>query len=315
MPVRRIRVPAFAKINLSLVVPHKRLDGYHEIRTVFQTVSLADEIAIECERSRKTELALESSVPIPGDPKDNLVIRAAERVLEALGARARIRFRIEKRIPMGGGLGGGSSDAAAVLLALPAVVGKRIDPDRLREIAASIGSDVPFLLEGGAAIGVGRGEEVYPLSEVRAPHALLAAPGLHVPTADAYRALGRPSVTELTSTPPDPKIKRFQSFVRTLASSVSPDEWRASSDNDFEAVAFRFHPQLSAIWGLLRSRGFARMSGSGSTLYGVYASRADRDSVRRSIAARHPECRLENVRFVTRAQFRSAWKKAFEKAT
>lgn len=315
MPVRRIRVPAFAKINLSLAVLHKRLDGYHEIRTVFQTISLADEIGIECEPSRKTELALESSVPIPGDPRDNLVIRAAERILEALGKRASVRFRIDKGIPMGGGLGGGSSDAAATLLALPALLRSRVDPDRLSEIAASIGSDVPFLLEGGTALGVGRGEEIYPLPEVRAPHALLAAPGLHVSTADAYRALARPPVTELTSTPPDPKIKRFQSFARRLAVSVSPDEWRASSDNDFEAVAFRFHPQLSAIWGLLRSRGFARMSGSGSTLYGVYASRADRDSVRRAIAARHPDCRLENVRFVTRAQFRSAWKKAFEKAS
>ncbi|MFN7918740.1 MAG: 4-(cytidine 5'-diphospho)-2-C-methyl-D-erythritol kinase [Bryobacteraceae bacterium] len=308
-----VTVPAFAKINLSLAVLHKRLDGYHEIRSIFQTISLADRISITCHRARKTELTLQSSVPIPGEARDNLVIRAASRLLDSLKLHARIHFSIDKRIPMGGGLGGGSSDAAAVLLALPPLLGKAIPRERLHEIAASIGSDVPFLLDGGTALGIGRGEELYSLPSLRAQWVLLAAPGLHISSAEAYRALGRPSVTELTSTPPDPKIKRFQSFARTLTQSVSPDEWRVSSENDFEAAAFRFHPQLAAMWQLL-SRGakFARMSGSGSTLFGIFSSRESLNQTLATLRSRYPDCRLETARFVTRDQFRDAWRKALE---
>src|ERR1700733_5299011 len=141
--MRSLKLRSLAKINLDLRILHKRSDGFHELRTVFQTISLADTIEIEYAQSRRTDLTIEGSVDIP----DNLILRAARAYLDAARLQARIHFRLTKRIPMGGGLGGGSSNAAAVLLALPALAGKPIDVEK---IAAGLGSDVPFFLYGGA---------------------------------------------------------------------------------------------------------------------------------------------------------------------
>src|SRR6202050_3979275 len=134
--MKSVKLKALAKINLDLRILNKRADGFHELRTVFQTISLADMIHIDYEPARRAELNLEGNVDIP----DNLIRRAAEGLLDALKIHARIRFRLDKRIAMGGGLGGGSSDAAAVLLALPVLAG-RAAPDQkiVREIAAELG--------------------------------------------------------------------------------------------------------------------------------------------------------------------------------
>src|SRR5580658_8400378 len=157
--MRSVKLRSLAKINLDLRILHKRDDGFHELRTVFQTISLADTIEIEYEKSRHTELTIEGSVDIP----DNLILRAAGAYLDAARLSARIHFRLTKKIPMGGGLGGGSSNAAAVLLALPVLAGKRVD---IEQIAAGLGSDVPFFLHGGTMLALGRGEELYPLPDV-----------------------------------------------------------------------------------------------------------------------------------------------------
>ncbi|MEK7751348.1 MAG: 4-(cytidine 5'-diphospho)-2-C-methyl-D-erythritol kinase, partial [Acidobacteriota bacterium] len=149
---------ALAKLNLSLKVLNKRPDGYHELRTVFQTISLADTIDIEFTPGRRPEVELVSDVDIP----DNLVERTARLAMEALRIRGRARFRLTKRIPAGAGLGGGSSDAAAVLLGLPALAGKRADLETLMDLGGRLGSDVPFFLLGGAAVALGRGTELYP---------------------------------------------------------------------------------------------------------------------------------------------------------
>src|SRR5579863_6708788 len=128
-------VRSLAKINLDLRVLHKNADGFHELRTVFQTVSLADTIEIEYQAARRTELSIDDPKAIP----DNLILRAAGATLDALGVKAKIRFRLTKRIPMGGGLGGGSSNAAAVLLALPVLAGRKLPLDRAIEIGATLG--------------------------------------------------------------------------------------------------------------------------------------------------------------------------------
>src|SRR5262249_43571712 len=151
---------ALAKLNLDLRILHKRPDGFHELRTVFQTISLADIIKVSFTPGRKTEIALDDPLAIP----DNLIVRAAKAVLDDTRTTGTVRLQLTKRIPMGGGLGGGSSDAAAILLALPVLIGKR--PPHLPQIAVSLGSDVPYFLEGGTALGLGRGEELYPLEEV-----------------------------------------------------------------------------------------------------------------------------------------------------
>ncbi len=159
---RTVRVPAYAKLNLGLRVLYRRPDGYHEIRTVFQTISLADRLDITFSPARSTRISIEGTPEIP----DNLIERAAHLVLEALSIQGDVSFILKKHIPAGAGLGGGSSDAAAVLLALPVLAGKALTWDRLHAIAIQLGSDVPFFLHGGTALGLGRGEELYPLPDL-----------------------------------------------------------------------------------------------------------------------------------------------------
>ena len=182
--MKSVKLRSLAKINLDLRILNKRSDGFHELRTVFQTISLSDTIEIEYEKARRTELTIEGSIDIP----DNLILRAAQTYLDAAKLHARVHFRLTKKIPMGGGLGGGSSDAAAVLLALPVLAGKRVDTE---QIAATLGSDVPFFLHGGTMLGLSRGEELYPLSDLAEEPILLVSSGLHVATGPAYAALGR----------------------------------------------------------------------------------------------------------------------------
>src|SRR5947209_7082917 len=136
---RRARVRALAKINLDLRVLGPRADGFHELRTIFQTISLADTLEIAFTPGPKTSIELEDEIQIP----DNLILRAARLALAAMRIRGRVEMRLHKRIPMGAGLGGGSSDAAAVLLALPALAGRAIDAMELDRMAAGLGSDVP----------------------------------------------------------------------------------------------------------------------------------------------------------------------------
>ncbi len=263
MPARRAAVPSFAKVNLSLKVLGRRADGYHELRTVFQTVGLHDRIHFEFTPARRgLTIELEDELAIP----DNLVLRAARRFCESEGVRGALRMRLEKRIPMGAGLGGGSSNAAAVLLALGPLTGRCPPMARLLELASELGSDVPFFLYGGTALGLGRGEELYPLPEAP-PHPLvILAPPVHVSTAEAYRALRLPALT----TPVDSrKLSIFQSFV-----------WRADylsgTENDFEAAVFGLHPELGRWKRKLERLGAraARLSGSGAALFGVFPDRA-----------------------------------------
>ena len=290
MPARFARVPAFAKINLSLKVLRKRSDNFHELRTVFQTVGLCDWLEIEYQNSRHTQVTVDSEPVIP----DNLVARAAERFLDSTKTTAKIRFRLEKRIPMGGGLGGGSSDAAAVLLTLPVLAGKRFPGMHLT--ASELGSDIPFFLRGGTAIGLSRGEELYPLADFPPSPVLIVTPPVHVSTAEAYRALGR----GLTSPDESHKLSIFQSFV-----------WRESSvsaaENDFEGVVFRQHPELRHWLRKLEASGarLARMSGSGSSLFGIYPSAED---LREALPLfPREQVRVFPTRLLTRRGYRSAW--------
>ena len=153
---RHARVRALAKINISLRVLNKREDGFHELRTILQTISLGDRIGIEYEPARNTSFEISSTIDI----EDNLVIRAARLIMDEMRVAGRVSFELEKQIPMGGGLGGGSSDAAAVLLALPVLTGRDVPLDRLTAVASELGSDVPFFLLGGTVLGVGRGDGV-----------------------------------------------------------------------------------------------------------------------------------------------------------
>ena len=294
---RRARVRALAKLNLSLKVLNKRPDGYHELRTVFQTISLADTIDIEFTPGRRSDVELVAEVDIP----DNLVERAARLAMEALRIRGRVRFRLAKRIPTGAGLGGGSSDAAAVLLALPVLAGKRADLETLIELGGRLGSDVPFFLLGGTAVALGRGTELYPLPDVPARHGLVVMPPVHVSTPEAYRALRR----ELTPAAGSRTINSFQALVWRLACGAPEGSWEEPLENDFEAVVFDQYPQLKSIKRKLRKLGArpAMLTGSGAVLFGLFRSRSE--AVR--AAAAFPEQDAFPVSTVGRARYRAMW--------
>ncbi len=174
---------ANAKINLGLRVLGKRPDGYHELRTIFQTISLADRLTISFTPAEAVSVTVAGMDEVP----DNLAARAAYALFGEMGIGGAVHIAIEKRIPMGAGLGGGSSDAAAVLLALPVLAGRVVPLAKLLELAAPLGSDVPFFLLGGTALGLGRGEELYPIEDFPALPGVLLKPGIHVSTPDAYQ--------------------------------------------------------------------------------------------------------------------------------
>lgn len=297
----QVIVPSFAKLNLDLRVLHQRADGYHELRTIFQTISLKDRFAIEFEFAKRTEIRLRCSVEIA----DNVAVRAAEAVLDLLGVRAWVRLGLEKSIPLGAGLGGGSSNAAAVLMGIPALAGKRIAPAELLRVAESLGSDVPFFLYGGTALGVGRGTELYPLPDQPSRAAVVVATGVHVSTREAYGALGRSATDALTSSAESPILREFQTIAWTLDGS-SLDQFPLK--NDFEGAVFEMHRELAAAAGKLRRLGArpVRMTGSGSAVFGMFPNA----KAARAAAGQFRGGRAWPVHFVTRRQYRSAWRRA-----
>lgn len=301
MSARSVTVRSFAKINLDLRVLHKRPDGYHELRTVFHTITLADTIRIEFERARRTQIAVSGNADIP----DNLIVRAARAVLDTAKLAARIGFVLKKRIPMGAGLGGGSSNAAAVLLALPVLSGAALPMDRLAALGAELGSDVPFFLYGGAALGLGRGTELYPLPDLPARAGVLAAPGLHVSTAEAYRGLGR----ELTTGAADFDTVTFRSFVWSMAGAPPASEWTSLCANDFERPVFRRYPALLALKRKLAALGArpAMMTGSGSALFGLFGSRTAAAGARAALEG--DGTNVFSIELLSRRRYRAAWRR------
>ena len=302
----QVTVPSFAKLNLDLRVLSKRPDGYHDLRTIFQTISLQDSLRIDFDLAKRTQIELDSSVEIA----DNLVVRAANLVLEHLRVTARVRFALNKRIPMGAGMGGGSSNAAAVLIALPALAARRLAPERLSELGESLGSDVPFFLHGGTAIGIGRGTELYPLPDLPAHSVLVVSTGIHVSTAEAYRGLGREVTNALTSGHESPILREFQAIAWALKSARLE---QLPLKNDFEPAVFKAHPELAAVVRKLRRLGGkpAMMTGSGSALFGVFEG----DLGAKQAAGAFPGASAYPERFVSRRQYRSSWRRALGKAS
>lgn len=293
---RRARLRALAKINLSLKVLAKRPDGYHELRTVFQTISLADRLEVEFEPARRTRIEVSSRPEIAG----NLIERAARLAVEATQVAGVVRLRLNKRIPIGGGLGGGSSDAAAALLALPVLAGRRLPLERMIELAAELGSDVPFFLLGGTAVAAGRGTELYPLPDAPAARGLLVASEVEVATAEAYQALGR----ELTSQTPFSMISSFQSWVWKRLACL-PTEAAPAAGNDFEAVVLARYPKLGKLKRRLERLGAkpAMLSGSGGAIFGLFESPPPLGRLRRWF----PNERVFAISLVSRARYRRLW--------
>lgn len=280
---RTVSVHALAKINFSLEILNRRSDGFHNIRTLFQTISLADEIGITYETAPQTDIHIDSDIP------DNLMVRAAAMVLEELRLTARVQFQLRKHIPMGAGLGGGSSDAAAVLLALPALAARPIRFERLLQLAAQIGSDVPFFLVGGTALGLSRGEELYPVADARYD-LVIAAPDVHNSTVDAYRALGR-----------TPDYVPAGNAARDFLLTGDPEHWV----NDFQELAFAAQPSLGALRDALITAGLrhVRMTGSGSAIFGITSHPDSLDAIAEYAAP----AKILQVHAVNRLRYRALW--------
>ena len=267
--MREVRIPAFAKINLRLNILGRRSDGYHELRTIFQSVSLHDELRLRASRLPGISLSIRGNAVLSREPfQKNLVYRAVDALRRELKIRSGVELELRKTVPAGRGLGGGSSDAAAALLGYLRLTGRSLPLPRLLEIASSLGADVPFFLFGGRALGISRGDEIYPLPDVPKLSVLIVSPqDIPVPTLDAYRWLKARPLT-LTKGAANPTLWEFCALC-----------WSAQGTgllNDFERPVFRRHPRLEKIKRALLQRGAAEASlaGSGSAVFGVFPSPA-----------------------------------------
>jgi 4-diphosphocytidyl-2-C-methyl-D-erythritol kinase len=264
-----LKLPSFAKINWTLRVLGKRRDGYHEIATVLQSISLCDEISFEL-READDEIRLTCDDPsIPVDDA-NLIVRAARALSSTRGVNRGVNVSLAKRIPAKGGLGGGSSNAAVALLALNRLWRLGLGTADLRQIGSGLGADVPFFLSGGTAVATGIGTEIEPVSDVGRQWLIVLTPNASVSTATAYAALNAPSLTTSESIP-------ILSSSFTEPFIADSGQW--SLHNDFEGVIFEIEPEIRrAKFALLDAgaRG-ALLAGSGSSVFGIFTDEAARD--------------------------------------
>jgi len=329
-----VTVRSFAKINLGLRIGAAREDGFHELLTVYQTIGLHDVIRVSVERGSGIEIQC-SDPRVPRD-ESNTCFRIVERAMQALRAKGRVVIEIEKRLPVQGGLGGASANAVATLLGLERALKKTLPTAARLGIAAEVGSDLPLFLVGGTVLGVGRGEQVYPLPDLPAMACVVVTPEVGVSTPNAFSewdrlcgagAPAREAASRLQKSGEVPEQKpaelrsawpgqrpgptqakppradrakltasnssdRMNELGRGLSAWLSglysgapfgrgraenPLLWlvRAGIDNDFEQVVFPEYPELrEGKRALLRAGAkYASLSGSGSTVYGLLASR------------------------------------------
>ena len=331
-----VTVRSFAKINLGLRIGPARPDGFHELLTVYQTIGLHDVIRVRVERGTGIEIRC-ADPRVPRD-ESNTCFRTVERAMTALRTKGRAVIEIEKRLPVQGGLGGASANAVATLLALERAVRKYLTQSEKLRIAADVGSDLPLFLVGGAVLGVGRGEQVYPLPDFPATACVVLTPDIGVSTPKAFaqwdrlcgagapareglppmsdeeisnkrpaefRPNGQPGAavptkaeSKLTVPPASDRMNllgySLSAWLSELYSSAPSHRLerggragnpllrldRAGIENDFEQVVFPEYPKLGEAKGALVRAGakYASLSGSGSTLYGMFASRQAADS-------------------------------------
>lgn len=293
-----VRVRSMAKVNLGLEVLGVRGDGYHELRTIFQTIDLHDVIELRPKAKGVTVVCDHPLVPQDGT---NLAARAAVELGRHAGRRDGVEIRIEKRIPVGGGLGGGSSNAASVLLALDRLWRVGLGPAGLHSLARRLGADVPFFLTGGTALGLGRGDEVYPLHSQVQASLVVVTPDRPVSTAAVFRRV------DATLTPRENSYTIFRFVSRDLE---GPGAFRILQ-NDLEKAALDEAPDLARqvrrIRGLLLREGarLACLSGSGSSYFGLFD---DADAARRARQALQSEgFRAFRARTVSLNRYRRTW--------
>lgn len=262
--MKKIILPAPAKVNLFLRILGKRKDGYHEVRSLMQPVSLYDHVTVTV--SEGAGVTVGSSNPAAPKDSENIAFKAAALFLKEAGLDKRVNIWLDKRIPVGAGLGGGSSDAAAVLKGLNTLSGAPFDNVRLKDIGALIGSDVPFFIQCRPAIASGRGEALAKVS-LQSYHYILINPGFEVSTAWAYGNF------DLT------KSNKDNNLLYSEEAFGGVDAIKGLLVNDLEAVTSARHPAIGGMKKTLKDSGAVAslMSGSGPTVFGIYSNRIDRD--------------------------------------
>ena len=320
-------VRSYCKINLGLAIGPPRADGFHGLATLYQTLELHDVVTVAARRvGSPAEAALRLTSNDERVPLDhrNTAWKMVALALERLGIAADVAIHIEKNLPVQGGLGGGSANAVAALMGLERELGVALPGPQRMELAAEVGSDVPLFLLGGAVLGMGRGEEIYPFPDLPATHCVVVAPGIGVSTPQAFRdwdtlcreeesardAQNDPNA--LTRQPIDDRIEWLSRvYAGACAQADFPREAVARADssgvlplgpdlagplvsalvrtgigNDFERVVFARHPFLSEIKRILAAVGtpeeslYASLSGSGSSLFGLYRGQEQAEAVR-----------------------------------
>jgi 4-diphosphocytidyl-2-C-methyl-D-erythritol kinase len=277
MTTTRLHVRAHAKINLSLRVRGMRDDGYHELETVFQSLALHDDVTV-ARRAGAFRLRCDDPA-VPTDDR-NLVWRAAQGLWRATGRTGEVRgidVTLTKQIPMQAGLGGGSTDAAAALVALAWLWKVKPSID-LTAVAASVGADVPYFLMGGTALGLSRGDDVYPLPDLPASHVVLGLPAFGVSTVDAYGWWDRD------------RKSASKHFAAAPAAPATIAAWPGRTlaiTNDLEAAVATRHPEMGMLRDVLRSAGASAvaMTGSGSAVFGLFTDAARSRRAARLVAA------------------------------
>jgi 4-diphosphocytidyl-2-C-methyl-D-erythritol kinase len=266
-----LTLPAFAKINLSLRVGGKRADGYHDLETTLQTISLHDTLTMSSLDDAHIVLSCDDRRLPTND--ENLVMRAAKALQSRFESAKGARIRLQKRIPMLAGLGGGSSDAAATLIGLARLWELNATKRDLASIGADLGADVPFFLDGGTARATGIGHQIESLPDINEKFLLVIKPNASISTADAYKALDERSLTSQNA-----KI-----ILSTSEANKVFDKF-ANLTNDFEAVVFDQEPEIRRAKNALLKAGAisALLAGSGSAVFGIFDGE---DAQRRAIQA------------------------------
>jgi 4-diphosphocytidyl-2-C-methyl-D-erythritol kinase len=339
----RVRVRSFAKINLGLRIGARREDGFHDLLTVYQTLALHDLLRVSVAPGNGIEIHCDNP-RVPRD-ESNTCFRIVEKALQALDMKARVSIEIDKRLPVQGGMGGASSNAVAALLGLERALKKSLPTVERLRIAAEVGSDLPLFLIGGTVLGVGRGEHVYPLEDLPAMDCVVVTPEVGVSTPKAFAewdrlysagmcgagALARENSTG-SNTHPHTKLTTAPESDRMVVLSREFSAWLSKSysgaprsqrgrvenpllalvrtgiENDFEQVVFPEYPELSEVKKALVRAGanYASLSGSGSTLYGMFASKE---------AARRAEAKLRKQGWsgeaTTTLPRRAYWRRLF----
>ncbi len=291
---------SYAKINIGLSIGPRRDNGFHDLLTIYQTVAAYDVIKVQFGKGTGIEIRCRNPL-VPAD-ESNTCYRVAERVLRKLKQRGKLVITIEKNLPVQGGLGAGSSNAVTTMLALERELKFTLAPEERLNIAAEVGSDLPLFLVGGTSLGIGRGEQVFPLEDLPTIHCVLATPNRAVSTpqafadwdarfADSGHTHDPQKLSKLTQNIGSDTITPFSraAFAWLMGTSTGVpaasgdraetlllDLVRAGIENDFERVVFPKNPELRDVKRVLEREGarYASLSGSGSALYGLFSSAA-----------------------------------------